>query len=304
MPTLEELQKAETMPLEELRQLALKEAEDAAAAPAPKPEQKRDEQGKFAKQEEELDNSADAQPEDAEVVDGEPTKTIYRKEIENGEGSIDVYEADSLESLVDKIAEGKKNANKKIQEFIKEKRLAVAQTEQVSKDDEYLIQQKLKDSPKKTIREVVNEVIEERLAKEQRSNEVQSQFVQTHPDYFATPENGRKLAAEVKLSGASEFTSEGLEKAYQSLRRSGLLQLKPKVADDATAAEPKDTQQTVEPKVDATQQRSPKKGSTISARGAVKAVTPNAAPTEDELYKMPMEDLKKLANKQLAGNQE
>ena len=304
--TPEQLQKAESMSLDELRNLALQEAEEAVEAPVTPPAkgpQPRDEKGKFTSVDaDELDNSGD--PVEVEEEDGQPSKTIFRKEIENGDGSVDVYEADSLEDLVDKIAEGKRNANKKIQEFIAERKAKDATTQQVSQDEEYVIQQRLKDSPKKTIKEVVSEVIEERMAATARAEAAQSNFVNSHPDYVPNPDNGKRIASEVQRLGYSEFTSEGLEKAYQSLKKSGLLILKTEGADGATEAEGKDTRQTDESKPEPTQQRSSKKASTISSRSRLSVVSRNTQPTLDEAYSMPLEKLRELADKQLAGNRE
>ena len=311
--TPEQIEKAQTMPLSELRELAIKEAEAAvtAAQPAavnePKTEpvkQARGADGKFTSADE-IDNSADApdaaNAADEVVDDGAPTTTIYRKEIDNGNGSVDVYEAESLEELVEKLAVGKLNANKKIQEFIAEKKARGAKEQQITADDEYLVQQKLKENPKSTIKEVVAEVIQERLDAEARSKAAQERFVSTHADYIANPENGNRLVAWLQSHGHTEITTDGLEKAYQDLKRSGLLALKTEgadgVAEDATA----DKNQTGSADAGTTQQRSPKKGSTVSVRSGHRA-TPNVntQPTEDEAYKMPLEELRKLADAQLA----
>lgn len=296
----EQLAAAETMSLEELKALALKEAGEVVETAAPaKVEQPRDEKGKFVAakgQEDELDNTAD----NLDNADEEPTTTIYRKEIDNGNGVIEVFEAESLEELVDKIAEGKRNASIKIRELTTEKKAADEKTQQISKDDEYVVQQRLKDNPKATIKDVVTEVIEEHIAKQQRSEDAQSRFVATHLDYIANPDNGARIVSEVQRLGYTEFTTEGLEKAYQSLKKSGLLQLKTTGADDATEVEAKDKGGLPEPKVEATQQRSSKKSSTVSTRSGSVRTAVNTQPTLDEAYNLPLDKLRELANKQLA----
>lgn len=304
--TLEQLEAAQTMPLSELRDLAIKEAEGAVAANEPKADivkQARGADGRFSSADE-IDNSTDV-ADDAAVAaeDGAPTTTIYRKEIDNGNGSVDVYEAESLEELVDKLAAGKLNANKKIQEFIAEKKAAGAKAAQITADDEYVVGEQLKKNPKQTMKQIVLETLTEQQAAIQRSNDAQSHFVATHPDYIANPENGARMTRWIQTNGHTEITTDGLEKAYQDLKASGLLSLKPAgagdVADDATA----DKNQTDSPDVGTTQPRSPKKGSTVSVRSGHRAATNvNMQPTEDELYKMPLEELKELANKQLAAS--
>jgi len=294
----EQLSAAEGMSLDELRALALKESAEPTL-PA-KEEQPRGEDGKFA--------AADGKKEDEVIEDtkeaGEPTTTIFRKEIENGNGSVDVYEADSLEELVEKLATAKLNANKKIQEFISEKKASAAQTQQVSADDEYVIGEKLKKNPKATMKEVVAEVIEERATQQAelaaRIKDAQEHFVSTHPDYIPNPENGNRLIAWLKANGL-QITRDGLEKGYQDLKSSRLLELKTEGAGGATEAKDGTTQQTAETQSDATQQRSSKKGSTVSVRnGSRTTAAPNTQPSEDDLYSMPIEKLKDLANKQLA----
>jgi hypothetical protein len=310
--TQAQLNNAETMPLEELRQLALREAGEATeekaqiveSDPTPKGPvtQVRDEKGRFTSNVDVLDNSNDPQDgsEDEEANTSDPEVTIYRKEIHNDDGSVDVYEAESLEDLIDKIAEGKRQAVQQMKKIIAEKKAIESKTQQVSKDEEYLVQQKLKDNPKKTIKDVVSEVIEERIAATQRSEDAQSRFVATHPDYIANSDNGSRMASEVQRLGYTEFSTEGLEKAYQSLKKSGLLILKTEEAGDATETNSATTGRTVQPAQNVTQQRSLKKSSTITSRTRTAATNVNMQPTEDEAYSMPLEKLRELANAQLA----
>lgn len=288
--TFEELEKAETMPLNELRDLAIKEAENPPAPPKkevePEPEQI-----------EVLDNSKEAPPEPE--PEPEPEEQVFRKVIENEDGSTDVYEAATLEDLVDKIAEGKRNANKQIKTLISERRVEDTRTAQQKADDEYVVAERLKKEPKKTVEEIVSQVLEERTAREQRSQAVQSRFVNTHPEYLVSPENGTRLVAEFRRVNpdANEFTSEGLEKAYLNLKRDGLIALK-KEADGATEANTKENPPTEETKVEAAQPRSPR-SSTISTRSSARTPV-KTEPTEDEAYSMPLDKLRDLANRQLA----
>jgi hypothetical protein len=302
--TPEQTKAAETMSMDELRAAALQEAEAPVVPPAATTEpakQPRGADGKFASTDV-IDNSSDA-PDDADTKDDEPTVTIYRKEIDNGNGSVDVYEAESLEELVEKLATGKLNANKKIQEFIAENRTRAAQEQRISADDEYVIGEKLKKNPKQTMKEVVAEVISEREAKIQRSLDAQNRFVSTHPDYIANPFNANKIAAEVqRIQGFNgEFTVESLEKAYQDLKRGGLLQLKPEGAGGVAEVKDGASQQTADTQSDATQQRSSRKGSSVSTRsGSRTPVVTDATPTEDEMYKLPLDEVRKRADAQLS----
>src|ERR1700728_4690305 len=105
--TAEQLQTAETMSLDQLRDLAFKEmnapqvtptvqeptSNGSTNEPVVKSEPARDANGRFV--------SPDDSDEDDDE-DDEPAKTIYRKEVPNGDGSVDVYEAESWEDLVEK----------------------------------------------------------------------------------------------------------------------------------------------------------------------------------------------------------
>ena len=236
-------------------------------------------------------------------VDEPITRTIYRKEIDNADGSgVDVYEADSLEELVDKLATGKANANKKIRELNTRVKAETVQTAQEQADAEYIIGEKLKKNPKATVKELVAETLREQADALARSNKVQSDFVNTHPDYAPVEANGNKLVAWIRTNGYTEFTQDNLEKAYQDLKQSGLLKLKSADASAATTANTEVTERTVQPAVDASQQRSQKKSSGISARSGVSAVANRTSgPSEDELYKMPLDQLRALADQQMAA---
>ena len=311
--TAEQLEKAQTMPLEDLRALAIREAEEATAQPAAVPAagQPRDEKGQFKAADtgkDELDNSgdlADAPADPADPEEATPSRTIYRKEIDNADGSgVDVYEADTLEELVDKIAEGKKNANKKIRELNLKVKAETVKVQQTTEDEEFLISEKLKKNPKQTMKEIAAEVLREQADATARSQAVQNQFVATHPDYVANPANGEKLVAWHKTHGYTEFTTEGLEKAYQDLKKSGLLVLKTEEAGDATDVDDTATQRTAEPKSEATQQRSQKKSSTISTRNRPTVANKVEQFSEDEAYALPLEEVRKRADAQLAANRQ
>jgi hypothetical protein len=314
--TAEQLEKAETMSLDELRQLAIKEASgEVTEAPKVDEQKTRDAKGRFTNAEDVIDNSSESDKPTAEVdtikehhavvEDGQPTRTVYIRKIDNEDGSgVDVYEAETLEELVDKIAEGKANANKKIRELNSRVKVQTAAEKKSEEDLEYIVAEKLKTNPKQAIKEVLLEVQQEEQAKTQRALHAQDVFVATHPDYKKSVDNGNKLMNWVKSHGYAEFTVDNLEKAYQDLKKSGLLVLEAAVANDATDVKVEDTHRTDEPKAEATQQRSQSRGSTISSRGrSTTAARVNALPTEDEAYAMPLEKLKDLANKQLATNQ-
>lgn len=298
--TQEQLEKAQTMSLDELRAAAIAEAAGLEVVETLPIDKSRDEKGRFKSNtdEETVDNSEGGDEEAPEGTD--EARTIYRKEIDNGNGVVEVFEADSLEELVDKIADGKKNASIKIRELSQKVKTEDARTAQQIADDEYVIAERFKKEPKKTLDELVDQRIEQRDAKLRASNEAQNRFVATHPDFIPNPENGGRLVAWLQSHGHAEITYDGLEKAYQDLKVSGLLQLKAEGSEEATEAERKEAERIAQAKLDATQPRSQKKGSTLPSGGSRKAAPVATQPSEDEAYALPLDKLRELANKQLA----
>ena len=273
----------ETMPLEELKALADTEPEPVAVEDLELPK---------------------------EEVDDEPEQYIVKSEIDLGDGSgVQVFKgtgATELEALRDqnaKLVEAQRNATKKIHDLNSKVKAEDTRTAQQKTDDEYVIAQRLQKEPTRMIRDVVTEVIAEREASTQRNLNAQQAFVDSHPDYIADPAsgNGMRMMSEFQRLNpdAQEFTEVGLEKAYQSLKSSGLLKLKVEEAGGTTDEEAKVTERIVQPKVESTQPRSPRKASTVSIRGGAVPVV-KTGPTEDELYSMPLEKLKQLSNEQLA----
>lgn len=283
MPTETKETDPEKMPLEELKAAAIAEEEKSQAP---------------SEETEVLDNSADGGE--------EPEEIIVRKEIDLGDGSgVQVFsgkgatEHEAYEELAENLAEAQRNATKKIRELNSKVKIEDTRTAQQKTDDEYVIAQRLQKEPTRAIRDVVAEVIAEREAALVRSQNAQQNFVDSHPDYVADKDNGQRITAEVQRLGFNEFTDESLEKAYQSLKASGLLKLKVEEAGGTTEEETKEPQRIVETKVETTQPRSPRKASTVSVRGAGAPVI-KTGPTEDELYSMPLDKLRSMANKQLA----
>ena len=299
----------ETMPLEELKAAALAEEakeQESKATPDKVTETNHVPPGQDSK------SVADVElpKEEAEEEPEQPEQFVYKKEIDLGDGSgVQVFRGtgatalEALEELTEKLAEAQRHATKKIHELNTRVKSEDTRTAQQKTDDEYVIAQRLQKEPSRAIRDVVTEVIAEREAANKRNFDAQQAFVDSHPDYLADPKNGngnRMLSEYMRLNpGATEFTEEGLEKAYQSLKDSGLLKLRIEEAGGTTEEETKEPQRIVEAKVETTQPRSPKRASTVSTRGGGAPVL-KTGPTEDELYSMPLDKLKQLSNEQLA----
>ena len=264
-----------------------------------------------------------------EIVEDEPEIFVARREIDLGDGSgVQVFEAEgesekeSLEALADKIAEAQRNATIKIREQaaeLKELRARTAEPPKpkaISDDEEYVLAQELQKKPLATLRKMWKELTgyevedftstkqaADAVATAQRQQEALNTFLATHPDYEDNPANGGEKNGQLMRMKLAELrlpvTSENLSKAYSQLKQSGLLLLKSEEAHVDATKETKEPVRIEQPKAEAAQTRT-KKTSTISTHSRVTNAPVNTEPSEDELYKMPMEKLRELANKQLA----
>jgi hypothetical protein len=312
--TAEQLAAAEKMPLNELRALALKEAEGETTTTTAKVIEK-DDKGRFVKSkpeegaapvkedDETLDNSKDDAGDDEETF-------VVREEIDLGDGGgVQVFEGEGAtelaaqKDLTAKLKTAQLNATKKIRELNQARTAQEKETHQAQADKKYVDAELFKKDPLKAVEDAVTRGIEAREEAKQKSVNAQNRFVQTHTDFIPNQHNGREMQLEVQRLGYHEFTVEGLEKAYQSLKARGILQLKVEESEEVTEVETKDTARIEQPKVEATQPRSQKKGSSVSIT-RTRTVTPaSTEPSLDEAYAMPLEQLRELANKKMAANQ-
>ena len=315
--TPEQLEAAETMPMAELEKLIFKTAQEAAGQKPDKAEQPRDDQGRFAKLQDtdELVIPENEQEQPAEGEDEEEAEPVFRKEIVNEDGTVDVYIGSSWDEVIDKIATAKREAVAQMKRVQAEKAKLSTKTAQEENDLDYVKNEEFKTNPAKVIRteaeRIAQKILDEREARNGRSLACQSKFVNTHPLYIGDPKSGNgdrlvkeflRLYPEAQASdGWIEFTDEGLHKAYLSLEHDGLLVLKSQEASDATDGDAKETERTVQPEAKPTPQRSPKKSSNIRSNSI--PVNPNQGPSEDELWTMPMDKLRDLANAQLKSRQ-
>lgn len=284
----------ETMPLEELRQ---KTAEAF--------EQPRDEKGRFAKVDEHGDNLGAPEPETVEAVPEEKPVIIVRREVDLGDGSgVQIFKGvgetqqEAYEDFADKLAEAQRNATRKIRLQEEELRKLRETKQQTVKDEDYVLEQKFKENPAQAIKEAIRRDREEqqRVQREQaeaaaaaaeRGREVQQRFVDSHPEYVSNERNGNRMVKWLQTHGETEFTEQNLEKAFEDLSASGLLELKPEEADgttDGKGTEPERIAQTV---TETTQPRVRRSSSTV--RGG--SVPVRTGLSEDELYRMPMDEL-------------
>jgi hypothetical protein len=294
----------ETLSLDELRKLASEEAAapEEAVVPVEKP---RDELGRFVK------------PAADPVVVEKPV-TSFRREIDLGDGAgKEVFEADSMESLLDKIVEAKAHASRKIREQQQKLREIEEAKEQTTADDEFILSQELMSKPTEAIKKLFKkttgyditefksvaerskayEAAQAQQAESQRQDEASVAFMKSHPDYLANEANGKRLVRELnsligaaKAEGRSVDYADVLEQAYTGLRNDGLLQIK---SDDAQELPAKAT-----PQAPVTPAR---RASSLAGRAPAVTQPRNAEPTEEELYSMDISKLRELADRQIRG---
>jgi hypothetical protein len=326
------------LPLEQLKELAMEDdakAQEKAVEEAKKAQPQEDAAAQARVQDDpsqrdEIDNSDEADDDQKEGAkseakgeqnDGEPDEYVVRTEIDLGDGSgVQVFtgngetELEAYKDLNAKLATAQKNASKKIrdQEKLIKAQPVKPKAKEFTPAEELIYTQEFQTKPteafKKMFKDIFNQSVEDaqltlseakQVVTERRSLAIQQSFVNTHPDYIGNESNGNRIRSWVQAHGYSEFTEDNLEKAYQDLTKSGLLQLKAAEADDATGTEDKEQKRIASTGSEVAQQRSSKKGSTIKA-GSRTAPAAKTGPTKDELYSMPLEKLRDLADSQPA----
>lgn len=320
----QEVVNLDDLSLDEIRELAQKEEAGQDIAPTTEKKPTRDEKGRFTKAEEA----------EVEETEDEPEKTVFRREIDLGDGSgVQVFQADSLEELVDKLAEAQKNATKKIREqadrlkkIETEKAKVAAEEKQLTEDEEFVLAQELMSNPSQAIKKAFKQitgyditefktVAERAQAWEaaqtqqmelQKQNDAATGFINAHPEYVANATNGARLQkalnlmiAETKNQGQEVDYPTLLEQAYRDLSESGLLELKSK--DDVTTEdEPSGAAQRRIVETEEVVQPQRKKASGLGRQFSRTAPVRNTEPSIDDLYdesKYSLDQLRELANR-------
>jgi len=217
------------------------------ADPAAQPDQPRDEQGRFVS------------PEAAVSPDGETTETeekvepvVVEKEIDLADGSgvqvfrgVGATKEEAYAALADELATAQANATKKIRELAARPAAPAPTPVADTPESEFLLQQRLLDAPRATIRELLKEefgltpaeiktklAAADNLAKAQEQDRIANQFIAANPDYNPDPKNAKRLIRQMHIEGLPE-TVESLQKVYNDLKADGLITQK---ADDTPAA--------------------------------------------------------------------
>jgi hypothetical protein len=306
----------DNLTLDQIKALALKEA----AGEQPVIEKKQPEQAHEEPEEHEEEEQEDG---DEEV--------IYRKVIDLGDGAgKQVFEGATPEEVMDKLAEAQAHATRKIREQAAElKKLkekpAVKEQTQDDRDDELVLSQEMLRNPttavKKAFKKATGLDIDEmsslaetvrtmKAAEAQRSeaekqNAAAQKFVSENPEYVANQKNGARLNRAVELlvreaqaRGEEIDYGTALMNAYNDLRESGLLELKSADATDNADGSTGTSTNRIGSKAGQGIQKQPvRSGSSLTSRARNTTRTQKTL-SEDELYNLPLEKLKQLANQQ------
>lgn len=238
----------------------------------------------------------------AVVSDDEEEKTIYQRRIDLGDGSgVQVFSADSLEGLVDKLTDAQLNATKKIREQSEQLKAATPRTQarERTADEEFVLSQELMTKPTKAFEKLFQETtgfkigdFKSTLERATAYNDAQTaeqsavDFVSRTPDFYANPANGERMKAYLKTYQLAPSV-DNWTKAFHDLSNSGLLQVKP--ADAVAEVAPQVAAPVVAPVR--------RGGSGLSTRGGAAPAPAKTGPTEDELYSMPLDQLKELSQR-------
>jgi hypothetical protein len=225
----------------------------------------------------------------------------HRREIDLGDGSgKQVFEADTPDGLLDKLAEAQTNATRKIRELTTELRTKPAATPEPARaaaapkvltaDEKYLIAEEFKTDPDAAMDRLMKakagmtmseftRTVEQvrRVAATMSERSEAEEFLAKHPDYRPTARNGKTMSMYIKANGL-EPTAENFEKAYQELGSGGLL--------ETTAEKP---QPAAPPRAEVRPSRSGL--SPRSGRGEQRA--PAGELTPEEANRLPLDELKR-----------
>jgi hypothetical protein len=242
-----------------------------------------------AQQEQNVQEQVAAEAQEQQEVD-EAEGFIATRTIDLQDGSgVQVFtgrgatQVDALNDLADRLQEAQRHATIKIKQQNRDLKQEQEDSEYINEHERREIEQRLRANPAAEIARIAKETLEAETSKYQRGQKAQQDFVDTHPDFYPCQENAQAMSQWIQGKGYQEFTPSNLEEAFQALQ--GKLVKK----GDTPAA----TTTT------STGNRPTRKSSSVSTSRSSAPVVSNE-PDEEALYKMPLDKLRTLADKQLA----
>lgn len=189
------------------------------------------------------------------------------------------------------LKEAKIHANRKIREQHQQIKAVEVQKAALTADERFVLAQRMQTEPDL----VLDEAIEKRLASDPRikaAEELATQnkrmrvtqdWVAANPEYLDNPANGNRVWKEMRFNGVGDIpTAADIDKAYQALKAEGLLQARPAEVVPVTTPAPV------------------RRSSGLPTRSSAVPIPVVATPGPDP-YKMPLEDLRILADRQARG---
>jgi hypothetical protein len=220
--------------------------------------------------------------EQQEIESAEEFVATRRIDLQDGSG-VQVYtgrgasQIDALNDLADKLQEAQRHATIKIRQQNSNLKQEQDDLEYVNAKQREEIEQRLRANPAAEIARIAKETLEQEQAKYNRSQQIQRDFVDTHPDYVAVPENANAMSQWVQSHGYPEFTAENLELAWRELR--GTLRTKGSAPTTTSA--------------------STRRSSSISTSRSSTPVV-NRELSLEEMEKLPLDEIRRRADAQLA----
>lgn len=248
------------------------------------------------------------------VVVDEPKTFFAERTIDLGDGAgVQVFRGkganreEALEDMGDKLADAQRHATVKIRELGKQTK-KVDPVVTVNKDDEALLAAQLLSTPSAALEKLFREkygdpedikqaVAEAKATKaSQQKKSIADTFVAAHPEFLDNARNGQLINRWLTLH--NDFSKEGFEKAYTDLNESGLLQVKGVEAGEEQRKAEAEAKRIADA-AEAESSLRTKRSSGISTQR--RTATPvETAISEEDMYALPLEEIKKRANQQLA----
>lgn len=198
----------------------------------------------------------------------------FRREIDLGDGSgKQVFEADTLEALVDKLAEAQTHATKKIREQAAQIRKKPERAEErvvepagvsgkraLTADEKFALAQKFQSDPDSAFDELYeakfgrkpDEDAQDRefirqVRYEREIGAIDNAFLASNPEFHQSQSNAAAMVNFLKSENLP-YTKANLEYAFQELTDSGLLEVKPDAASESKAGDSERISQEAKPR--------------------------------------------------------
>lgn len=314
----------EDLSLAEIKQLAEEEAAGVVVA--------RDENGRFVSQKPEK-----AEQNEDTTEETETEEQVFRKEIDLGDGSgVQVFEAPTLEELVEKLATAQVNATKKIRELsskIKEvqpkKEKEAPKEREFSNDEEYVLSQEMASKPTSAFKKMFKEIVgvditdfrstvdrmkafEAAQAEQQAQSSVETlkerataSFLADHPEFVPNQTNGTRLirATNLLINEARAEGKDPKEIDYGTLLLNAYNDLNSsgllelKSEDEAQETTGTDKPRIEEPVKTVPAPKPVKRASSLTVRSTTRPA-PKTGLTQEEIDSMPLPKLRELVERQ------